>query len=97
MQNHQDNPWNAIVRAAQPPGDPRPCPPATPPSADFIHQVRLMRANLWQFAKLLLWRRCALVCAILAIALYAICHWLLQPAPARLISTPAHSSLPLTR
>lgn len=56
-----------------------------------------MRSGLWEFARLLLWRRCSVIFAAVAIVLYALCHLLLAPESPRLIPTPPKPSLPLTR
>lgn len=98
MQNHPENPWEVILKAAQAQGSAGPqTPPAEPPSERFVDQVRTMRSGLWEFARLMLWRRCSVIFAAVAIVLYALCHLLLAPESPRLIPTPPKPSLPLTR
>lgn len=98
MQDQPENPWDTILRAAQAKGEHHlSTQPVEPPTEHFMLQVRKMRSGLWNFARLMLWRRCSLIFAALAIVLYLLCHLLLTPESPRLIPAPSSHLIPLTR
>jgi len=90
-QSRPDISWETLLDAARPAGKAEATVPAAP--EEFVDRMRKLRAGLWEFARLLLWRRSAVFFALAAAALYLGFYFTLREPPGPSIPLPAVPNL----
>ena len=92
MSNSSDNPWIELIRKVRTTGPPAESPDMHPPEF-FVSRVRAMRARLWEYARLLLWRRWSLILLAVAVLGYLLAHAMLRTDTSRVIPVPSPPKL----
>jgi len=92
MSHPSDNSWIELVRKAGTTGSKAETPDMHPPEI-FVSRVRAMRSRLWEYARLLLWRRWSLILLAVAVLGYLLAQTMLRPDSTRVIPVPSPPKL----
>jgi len=60
---------------------------------DFVVRIRAMHDKLWQFAKVLLWRRWSVFLALIAVSAYVVTYFIVQEPAGPVVPRPAAPAL----
>lgn len=88
MSNPIDNAWIELVRKVGA-GEPEEERQEVSPPECFVSRVRAMRSRLWEYARLLLWRRWSLILLGLALLGYLLVKATVRPDASQLVPVPS--------